>query len=88
MTSILHHSGGILAAADDPRIRIKDKTLLFAGRNMAKVRWYGKKQIYTASCGAENACPPPARFAPETACMQILDPGFDVPWHIRIERWS
>jgi hypothetical protein len=33
----------------------KDKTLLFADRNVAKVQWYVKREVNTASCGAENA---------------------------------
>jgi hypothetical protein len=43
----------------------KDKTLLFADRNMAKVQWYVKREVNTASCGAENALRSPRKAAPD-----------------------
>jgi hypothetical protein len=43
-----------LSQANNPH-EGKDKTLLFADRNMAKVQWYVKREVNTPSCGAENA---------------------------------
>ena len=64
------HAAGIRISSRMKSTRFqssRERTLLFADRNIARVRWYVKKEISTSYGGAENAPRSPRETAPDWA---------------------